>query len=286
MFTLLLVIAAIVLPFYHQYNKTLAVDDTSLSLVQRKALADQQKYETPWERGMVFMWALIIAGIYLLHLVMAGASLDFISTPASHLFSPLIFALILYFRLFYYTRGGPTEIPWVTGRPVEIIVLILVVLVITFLLARLQMIRQMQAYKNEKWEVVTPTTVDRSFFAELILQFRPLFYFPRVYKASENGFLVEGLWYIMPIPFRIVQSMEKIGTAAFLSSGYSLATSVHSLVRIRLTESNVPIYLSPSDREAFLSYCNEQLHKHRPGSTEHGAAIPHRSARSGGAPRH
>jgi hypothetical protein len=67
--------------------------------------------------------------------------------------------------------------------------------------------------------------------------------------------LVEGWFYVMAIPFNLVQSIGAVPQAAHSTPGDFFATSTRSLIRIELTESTSPLFISPSNFDEFLKYC-------------------------------
>lgn len=251
---LVFVITAIVVPYYLQ---TQAPTSAQLSLLAQAEQA-QASQRGSWNDLQDFIWAVIIVGIYLAHLVIASSSIDYMSTPFTHLFSPLVFSLITYYRLFTLVKGSPTATTIVSGSPLEIVLWILGVLVITFMVARIRMARYMLNFKHVDWDITTPTVFDRSFW-ELAVYLRPLIYPPRMYRACPNGILIEGWVYAMPIPFETIHSVDAVQGAGFLSSGYCLATSAKSLVRLQISEKPEPLLISPKDRAEFVRYCEQRL---------------------------
>ena len=279
---LVFVITAIAVPYYLQYMQP--VEPTNMSLLAEAQVLRRQGAST-WEDLEGFFWALVIVGLYLAHLAMGGASIDFMSTPFTHLFAPLVFSLITYYRLLMVNRDGPLDASIVTGSPVELIIWIAGVLVITYLVARIRMARLMLSFRDVNWQVSTPSLFDKS-YSELVLQIRPRLYPPRVLRACEDGILVEGWFYAMPIPFDTLNAIDAVQGAGLASQGYCLATSVRSLVRIQTAERAEPILVSPRDRNTFVRYCQQQLASRaapvslrsgetgrgtRAGSTHHGS---------------
>lgn len=269
---LVFVITAIGVPYY--LNAMQGAESTELSLLARAEMARQEQVTT-WKDLEGFFWGVVLVGLYLAHLAMAGASIDFMSTPFTHLFSPLVFSMITYYRLYVLAAGSGTATSIVTGSLPEVVVWVLGILVITFLVARIRMARLMLNFRNIDWDVSTPSVVDGT-YPGLTIQVRPLIYFPRVFRACEQGILIEGLFYAMPIPFECVQAVDAVQAGPFASQGYCLATSTRSMVRIQLTEKTEPIFISPKDRNGFVRYCQQHIAPKtpstRPGDTRSGAA--------------
>lgn len=258
---LVFVITAIAIPVYLQYIQPEDLEEASL--LTRVEAARMQNQGT-WQDFTQFFWAVAIVGLYVAHLTTASASSDFISTPFTHLFSPLLFSMITYYRLFKLGQS----IQVVTGKPGEIAIWVVGVLTITFLVARLRMRRHLLAFRDVDWDITTPTLFDSTYF-ELLAYFRPLVYPPRTYRACSDGILIEGWLYVMPIPFDVINNVDPVRRAHLMSSGYYLATSSKSLVRILLAEHSEPLFISPLDREQFILYCDEKLAPKRTG-THHG----------------
>lgn len=257
---LVFVVTSIVVPYYLQFAQT--AEPPQLSLLAQAERA-QQTQTGSWRDMQEFIWAVIIVGIYLAHLVTASASIDYMSTPFTHLFSPLVFSMITYYRLANLAQSAPSATAIVSGAPVEIVLWVLGVLVITFMVARLRMARYMLNFKNVDWDISTPTVFDKSFWS-LAMYLRPLIYPPRIYRACPRGILIEGWVYAMPIPFETIHSVDAVQGAAFLSSSYCLATSAKSLVRLQISEKAEPLLISPRDRAEFVRYCEQRLSTTRP----------------------
>ena len=234
---LIFVLTAIIIPYYLQFTE--APDLSQLTLMERAEMQRHQSSQGTWRESGDFIWAIAVICLYLAHLAMAGASINFLSTSFSHLFAPLMFAGITYYRLLKIDTYGGTRSPIVQGTVLEVVLLSVGVVVITVLVARIRMARHMLNFRDVAWDFSTPTTFDSS-FSEIAVQLQPLIYPPRVYHVSDEGILVEGWLYLMPIPFPLIQSIDRIPRRAMNSGGYYLATSTLHLVRIQLTESPDP----------------------------------------------
>ncbi len=252
---LVFVIAAIAVPYYLQYMQPHETSEVSL-LAEAQSIRRQNS--ATWEDLEGFFWALIIVGLYLAHLAMGGASIDFMSTPFTHLFAPLVFSLITYYRLLNISGDGFSDRGVVGNAPYELFFWVSGVLIITYLVARIRMARLMLSFRDVEWGVSTPSLFDKT-YSEMIVQIRPLIYPPRMLRACEDGILVEGWFYAMPIPFDTLNAIDVVQGAGFASQGYCLATSSRSLVRIQTAERAEPILVSPRDRNTFVRYCQQQL---------------------------
>lgn len=268
MLALVFVLTAIAVPYYLQFMQ--APEPSQLSLMDKAEMARLSQMAT-WQDLEGFFWAVVIVGLYLAHLAMASASLDFMSTPFTHLFSPLVFSMITYYRLHQLAKGATMATPIVSGTPLEIVIWVLGVLVITYLVARIRTARLMLNYRDIDWNISTPALFDATYI-QLVLQIRPLIYPPRIYRACDDGILIEGWFYAMPIPFDSIHAVDAVHGPAFTSQGYCLATSMRSMLRIQTTEQAEPILISPKDRNTFLHYCQQHIAVKtpitRPGETK------------------
>lgn len=262
---LVFVVTAILVPYYLQVVQ--APDPSQMSLMAKADHARRQELTT-WQDMEGFFWAIIIVGLYLVHIAMASASIDFMSTPFTHLFSPLVFSIITYYRLFKLKTVALAGTPIVSGKPLEIGIWISGVLVITYMVARIRMARLMLGFRDTDWDVSTSSLFDNT-YSQLMVQIRPLIYAPRMCRACNKGILIEGWFYAMPLPFDSIQAIDAVQGTAMVSSSYCLATSLKSMVRIQVAEKAEPVLISPKDRVAFLRYCQQHV---AAKSTTHGTA--------------
>lgn len=273
MLALVFVVTAIAVPYYVQSLQ--APEPAQLSLMDKAELARGGPPAT-WMDSGEFFWGVILVGLYLAHLAMASASVDFMSTPFTHLFSPLVFSMVTYYRLYHLEKDVSLTTPIVNGTPLEIVVWVLGVLVITYLVARIRMARLMLNFRDIDWALSTPTVFDSS-YGQMLLQVRPLIYPPRVYRACEKGILIEGWFYAMAVPFDSIHAVDAVQGAAFTSQGYCLATSMRNMLRIQVSEKTEPILISPRDRNTFLHYCQQHIAAkvpvHRPGETKNALVV-------------
>ncbi len=252
---LLFVITAMVVPYY--FECVHAPPASPLSLLDQAEQARGPKTAS-WQDLRGIFWAVLLIGLYLTHLAMARATIPFMSTPLAHLLSPPVFSAITYVRLCEVGRGSPIESRIVSGSPVEFGLWMLGVLIITFLLARIRMARLMLGFRDVDWDLSTPPLIDSS-LVPLLWQLRPLIYLPRVYRACERGIVIEGWFYVMPIPFECIHAIDAVQGTAFVPSSYCLATSSEAMIRIQITEQSEPILISPADRTAYLRYGQQRL---------------------------
>ncbi len=258
---LIFVVIAIVVPAYLEHMRPPETQQQNISLIA-KAQIESQKDANTWQQLQGFFWALALVGLYIAHLLISGASGESISTPFTYLFSPLAFALITYYRLYEITKGSSMDARIVNGNPLEIVGWICGVLIITFLVARIRMARHMLRFRSVDWELVSPTRFDSTYF-ELLAHFQPLVYPPRMYRACPEGLLVEGWFYVMPISFDSIQSVDATHGSAMISAGTYLATSSKAMIRLRVVNKSEPILISPAMQIEFLHYCEQQVSAHK-----------------------
>ncbi len=255
--SILFVVAALLIPVF--FSTEPVQDLESLSLAERFQM-ERRSTPTTFDDQRNFFWGLGIVGLYVIHLLMAYSSLAMISTTFMHLFSPLIFSLIAYVRLTGVTVG-PDSAPIVSGTPLEFVLWGVVMVSSTLLLARLRMIRHVRQYNQLDWEIVSPTLRDSTWLSDLAVTLAPIIYPPKEYRACDDGILIVGLLYVYPISFKTIQSIESVRRPSLTGRSDFFATSSKSLVRIQRKDSKAPLYISPKDRDEFVSYCNQHLHR-------------------------
>lgn len=221
------------------------------------------------------LWAIGIAVLSVMYLAVAGATTDLITPPFLHLLSPTIFATLAYFRT-YVTLKDTNQQTLLSGSPLQYALVIVSVLLLSMVLARIQMARYLLRFRGIKWDIVCRSEYDRSYL-QLIAQFRPLIYPPRMIRACPEGILIEGWFYLMPVPFDMFQSMTAIPGIMHAANGRYLASTVHSLVRVELSDSTRPLFISPCNRAEFISYCAHHIPQRtgyggRGGRTQTGVA--------------
>ena len=252
---LVFVIIAIAVPYYLKLAQP--PPEASQSLLAQAQTLRREEMST-WEDLQGFFWAIILIGLYLTHLAMGAASIDYMSTPFTHLFAPLLFSIITYVRLYNLNLGvGPSSFI-VRGALWEVIAWLGGVAIITYLVARMRMARLMLSFRGVDWKISTPSLRDSTYW-QLIFQLRPLIYPPRWLRACEDGILIEGWFYAMPLAFDNIHAVDAVQGAAMFTHGYCLSTSLNSMVRIQVADRTEPILISPKDRNAFVRYCQEQL---------------------------
>lgn len=213
------------------------------------------------------LWAIGIGVLFVMHLALTGATLETISTPFLHLFSPVGFAVLAYYRTHAVLKDlGQTDL--ITGSAGQYALLIASVFVITLVVARIRMARYLFRFRNIQWDIVSKSRYDSSYL-QLITEFQPLVYPPRVLRACNEGILIEGWFYLMALPFEMFQGLAPASGIRHASNGRYLASSTRSLIRVELLDNAEPLYISPANRNEFLNYCAQHVAHLRPHATNH-----------------
>lgn len=237
------------------------IDEATGVSVNGNPLAEQQQ--------IVLSFGLV--ALYLIHLVIAATTFSHLTTPITHMITPLVFSGAAYVRASAYVEANRLEVAFFNGSTGNLILLILGVLVLCLVAARVRMARYLLLFRDEEWDLRTPTVFDSSFWS-IISQWRPLIYMPRNYRACANGILVEGWFYIMPVPFEVFHTVTPIANVSMSVTGSYYATTARSLIRIELLDSTVPMFISPRHRDTFLQYCQKHIERRKAsrGSTPRG----------------
>lgn len=211
------------------------------------------------------LWAIGIVVLYVMQLVIGGATLELISTPFLHLIAPAVFAVIAYYRSAATIAQAKMD-HFIDGSWWHYVVVVLVAIALSLLLARLRTMRTLRAYRDVKWDIVQKAPYDSTYW-QMIPEFQPLVYPPRFYRASEEGILIEGFFYVMAIPFTLFQSLSPVMGLGAVSNGRYLASSSRNLIRIELLDNAEPLFISPANRREFLTYCAAHVARLRPHSS-------------------
>ncbi|MCO5044237.1 MAG: hypothetical protein J5I99_03870 [Verrucomicrobia bacterium] len=237
--TLLFVIAALVIPYYYFSEGT--GNDVAWTLKEQQHV----------------LWAIGIVVLFVMHLAVAGATLEMISTPILHLLSPTIFALLAYFRI--HTAIQEAQQPSIlTGSLLQYLLVAVSVFTLTLVMARIRMARHLLRYRHIQWDIACKSPYDSTYF-QLMTQLKPLIYPPHLIRACSEGVLLEGWFYLMPLPFEMFQGIAAVHHMPYSTSGRFFASSTKSLVRIELLDASRPVFVSPENRPEFVSYCVQHL---------------------------
>lgn len=252
------VVVAIAVPAWLQYMQAAGQND--MTLFARTQL--EQQRGMAWQNLSDLIWALALVGVYIGHLIIAAASVESISTPFTHLFSPLVFAAVTYYRL-YMIRGANVPVKIVQGSVLEMAIWFMVVVVITILVARLRMARHLLRFRGVQWDFETPAKFDATYF-EMLVHFHPLVYPPRMYHVCREGLLIEGWLYVMPLSFDSLGAVDAPRSVSVTTSGLFLATSSRTLMRLRMLDKSELLYISPQNRAELLHYCEARIVERKP----------------------
>ena len=240
-------------------------DISNIPMIEGRDVMRDFVFEKSWRDQKNMVWALGLLGVYALHLTLAHRVSRLISTPIYHLFTPAVFMGILYSRLAGLLVEPETGQLLVTGTFLEGATWVLLVLALTFVVARVRMGRYLLNFKTVEWALTTPTRADRSMLS-LLPYLTPLLYPPRIYHVFTDGIVVEGYLYALAIPFEDVQSVTRIAPKATIPRGLVLATSRESLICVQVKTHNVAVCLSPREPKAILTYAQTHLAGLRPES--------------------
>ena len=254
---LVFVIIAIALPAYLSITGDANAPEEELSLKQT-ILIEELQNETNWDQLQGFFWALGIIGLYAVHIALSNLSVQYLTTSFTHLFTPVVFSMITYYRLYTLTSAENIKTPLVSGSPVEIASWIAGVLIITLLVARMRMKRHLKQFKMMTWDLTCGTRLDTSYFS-LMAHFHPIFYPPHRYRVCNEGILIEGWFYSMALSFEVMQGVDSVRMTGFTSNGLYLATSDKALIRIRVVDHPEPVYISPKERKEFVQLCERYI---------------------------
>lgn len=212
------------------------------------------------QHQIVFSFGLI--SLYLVHLVMAVTTFSHLTTPITHMLSPLIFSAAAYQRTSAHVLAHNMDVPWFNGSTAHLILVLLAVFLVCIVAARIRMARYLLKFRDQTWDLQSPTVFDSSFW-EMITQWRPLLYTPRNYRACPSGLLIEGWYYIMPVPFDVFHAVSKVSNVSMSTNGSYYATTSRSLIRIELLDSTIPMFISPRDRDAIVDYCEKHIERRK-----------------------
>jgi len=266
--TLIFFILSLFIPYYFHHH---GVDPASVVTPAGNNALEVGRNSLSTQLG--FLWALGIVALYVFHLAFASMDVTKITASPVHLISPCAFSLIAYYQTSKTVGIENTALNFVDGSLSQAALLVIVVALITALLTRLRTYRYMLNFNDVHWDIVTPAVYDSSYF-NLLWQLRPLLYAPRRYLACNEGFVIEGWFYAMPVEFTTVHSISRLANSGIMNNGIYYASSSHYLVRIEMHESNKATYISPLDRDDFVRYCAQHIARrvptHKASHTRHG----------------
>lgn len=211
------------------------------------------------------LWSIGLFLLFVMHLALSGASDDALSTPVVQMVSPLVFASLAYYRI--YAVAADMQQPTIlTGGLGQILLFATMVILLTFLLARLRLARHLHRFRDTQWDLECSASYDSTYFS-LLAQFRPLVYPPRRYRACDQGLLVEGWCYSVVVPFSSIQSVFAMRAASVSAAGHYYASNTGNLVRLELVDSPRPMFISPEGRDELVQYITNHTAHMRPSQT-------------------
>jgi len=207
-------------------------------------------------------WGIAVLLLYAGHIAITAATRRWISVPVAHMAAPLLFGGIALYRGTTHCGIG-TAPPAASCSPPILAAWTVGLLSLVFLTGQVTRWRHVRRFRNEPWLVVSPARWDLS-FVRLVPLLRPLLYPPTRYRLSEQGILIEGVNYAMSIPFDVIQAVEYSTLPSLFSSGFFLAGSSRTLVMIRLKDWSEPVFLSPAERDTFVTQAQRVIEARRP----------------------
>jgi len=268
--TLAFFLIALLLPFYfHQEGLGQSAEEMRQSAANNGINVGKNALSTQ----IGFLLSLGIAGIYIFHLAFASIEVSRITVSPMHLLSPCIFAVVAYYRVDAIPNLQDTALSGIDGSIGQAIFVLISVALVTVVLARFRTYRYLLNFEDTTWDITAKAVYDRT-YVQLLMQLRPLLYAPRRYRACNEGIIIEGWFYAMPIGFNVFQSVSKLSGIGIMNTGNYFAASARELVRIELLDSIRATYISPENRDEFVMYCAQHVvrkkasHKHSP--TRHG----------------
>lgn len=238
--TLAFLVLGVLIP-YNLFTQNMAESSFAANLAVAKL--KEQTY---------ILWSIGLCLLYITHLALSGAGDDSLSIPVVQMVSPVLFASLAYYRI-YAVATDMQQTTMLTGNPGQILVVLVMVMLTTFIVARLRLARHLHRFRDTQWDLECAAAYDSSYFS-LISEFRPLVYPPRRYRVCDQGLLIEGWCYSVVIPFSSIQSVHPVRSAAVTTAGYYYASNTGNLVRMELVDSPRPLFISPEGRDELVQY--------------------------------
>ncbi len=238
--TLAFLVMGVLIP-YNLFTQHMA--ESSLAANQAVVKLKEQTY---------ILWSIGLCLLYVMHLALSGAGDDALSIPVVQMTSPVVFAALAYYRI-YVVAADMQQTTMLTGNLGQILVFIAVVMLITFIVARLRLARHLHRFRDTQWDLECSASYDATYFS-LMAEFRPLVYPPRRYRACDQGLLIEGWCYSVVIPFTSIQSVHPVRANTLTTAGYYYASNTGNLVRLELVDSPRPLFISPEGRDELIQY--------------------------------
>lgn len=262
-FTLFIIVLAVLLPLFLPVHRQVIAGQIPW------AQTGPQITFAVWDQGHGYLWAIVLLGAYFLHAITAYISPDFVSTPFAYLFSPVIFGGLAYGRLLMWSRSFPPDLQLVRGTVPEALVWLLAIHLITLLLARLRMHGHLRKFNDIQWDLNLKPRREWRAVAQLLLKIHPMYYWPVRYKACGEGILIEGISYVMPIPFTAIEAITAAPRGTTITSSFFLATSMTSLLRIQLYDRLDALFIGPRHPNLMQQYCAQIMADRLPVAERH-----------------
>ena len=268
--SLLFVLASTLVPLYVAYLS----EPTPTPTLLQQATGTRAATTVHFIHIRDVVWTAALLATFLAIIGVSRRGADMVSTPFLHCVAPLFFSFVAYYRLYEVPESAGSATAIVSPSPGHVAAWGAGVIVIIFLLARLRMARYALNFRDITWDISTPARRDPTIF-RLALRVLPLIYEPRTYRACDEGVAVEGWFYIMVIPFNLVQSISEAGEPERLPPGQYFACSIKRLIRIQMTSWALPFYIAPQNHDEFFAYCNQRVRRIHRQTTLAGLATVH-----------
>jgi len=265
------VLVSIVVPLYAAYLSEPAPTPT---LLQQALGTTAKAHVTHFVHGHDAAWAGVLLALFAAVIAASRRGADMLSTPFVHLVAPLFFSFVAYYRLYEVPQASGVRLSIISSDSGHVVAWAAGVIVIILLLTRLRMARYALIFRDITWDLSVPARRDASIF-RLATRILPLIYEPRIYRACDEGIAVEGWFYIMVMPFNLVQSISETSQPDRLPPGQYFACSVTRLIRIQMSSWPHPFFIAPINHDEFFAYCNHRIRRIHRQTTLSGLASAH-----------
>ncbi len=204
-------------------------------------------------------WVILSVLAYSGHLLLSRVAIRDVSTPFHLIMSPTLFTVLGFFnfRGAFIRAHGPENWSWPTQG---FAILISLILVISFLLARLRMQRVMLPFRRMRWDIdVAPSPSSSNDWGALLARIHPVIYPPVRFRANASGIEIEGPYYVSLVSFREISAITHHPQGKVAAAGVYLTRGMRDLVAIHLKTRQEPIVINPMNATAFAAFTAGKL---------------------------
>lgn len=263
-FALLFVLLSLILPLFP--STPASSQALQSNFIFQESIQQIEEQSAWWGDMQMFIWIVVIIGLYMAHIWIARSTFEWMSTPFTNLTMPPVFAAILYVRLLQMGETSPVSYT-LTGSLPEIAALTAIVLFLTAFIGRMRRNRELKKYAHMNWNWQTTADYDKTYI-ELIPFLHPLVYAPRHFYCCRDGLLVVGWLYVMPLPLRDIASAQLRKSLMAYGNSLCLATKNHNIIQINLRDYKTPVYISPKNSTMFMNQCEISHNHHKANNNE------------------